>query len=171
MHAVLDELGKTSLPHHQALEVFSAKALAARDYLTAFKLADRRCRIEPPPLAHCYVLRADASFNLGDAIAARADLVDALRIVPDDLAALVNTFREIGFTRKQRLAVLYESDPHFRARLFAFIGKLRGWTVQAFRSFEDAIQWLSSEESTSTRLPVKNPGACAMSNSMPTISP
>jgi GT2 family glycosyltransferase len=88
MHAVLDELRKTPLPHHQALEVLSAKALAAHDYLTAFKLADRRCRIDPPPLAHCYVLRADASFKLGDAEAARADLKDALLITPDDLAAL-----------------------------------------------------------------------------------
>jgi GT2 family glycosyltransferase len=34
------------------------------------------------------VLRADASFKLGDAEAARADLKDALLIAPDDLAAL-----------------------------------------------------------------------------------
>jgi GT2 family glycosyltransferase len=88
MHAVLDELRKTPLRHHQALEVLSAKALAAHDYLTAFKLVDRRCRIDPPPLAHCYVLRADASFKLDDAEAARADLKSALLIAPDDLAAL-----------------------------------------------------------------------------------
>jgi hypothetical protein len=62
---------------------------------------------------------------------------------PNDLVTLVNTFREVGFTHKQRLAVLYGSDPHHRARLFAFIAKLRGWKVQAFDSFEKAVLWLS----------------------------
>jgi hypothetical protein len=62
---------------------------------------------------------------------------------PDDLVVMVNTFHEIGFTRRHRLAVLYSSDPHHRARLFAFIAKLRGWRVQAFDSFEEAVTWLS----------------------------
>jgi hypothetical protein len=62
---------------------------------------------------------------------------------PNDLAVLVNTFREMGFTHRQRLAVLYRSDPHHRARLFAFIAKLRGWSVQAFDDFEKALAWLS----------------------------
>ncbi len=62
---------------------------------------------------------------------------------PNDLVTLVNTFREVGFTQKQRLAVLYGSDPHHRARLFAFIAKLRGWKVQASDSFEEAVAWLS----------------------------
>lgn len=63
---------------------------------------------------------------------------------PDDLATLVGIFREVGFTHKQRLAVLYAEDPHHRARLFAFIAKLRGWKVQAFDSFEQALLWLSA---------------------------
>jgi hypothetical protein len=62
---------------------------------------------------------------------------------PNDLAVLVNTFREMGFTHRQRLAVLYRSDPHHRARLFAFIAKLRGWSVHAFDDFEKALAWLS----------------------------
>lgn len=66
---------------------------------------------------------------------------------PNDLAVLVNTFREIGFTHRQRLALLYSSDPHHRARLFAFIAKLRGWSVQAFDSFEEAVTWLSGARS------------------------
>jgi hypothetical protein len=65
---------------------------------------------------------------------------------PNDLVTLVNTFHEVGFTHKQRLAVLYGSDPHHRARLFAFIAKLRGWKVQAFDNFEEAIIWLSEVE-------------------------
>jgi hypothetical protein len=71
----------------------------------------------------------------------------------DDLIALVNTFREIGFTRQQRLAVLYRSDPHHRARMFAFLSTLRGWTVRAFDDFEKALSWLSEdmEAARSTR--------------------
>jgi hypothetical protein len=61
-----------------------------------------------------------------------------------DLIEIVNTFREIGFTHQQRLAILYHSDPHRRARLFAFLSKLHGWTVQAFGDFEEALHWLSS---------------------------
>jgi hypothetical protein len=64
----------------------------------------------------------------------------------DDLVTLVNTFREIGFTRQQRLAVLYKSDPHRRAGMFASIARLRGWSVKAFHEFEDAVTWLSGAE-------------------------
>ena len=55
---------------------------------------------------------------------------------PADLIELVNTFREVGFTHEQRLAILYHSDPHHRARLFAFLSIVRGWNVQAFGDFE-----------------------------------
>jgi len=65
---------------------------------------------------------------------------------PAELAALVETFHQAGFTRKHRLAVLYRSDPHHGARCFAFIGTLRGWKVRAFEEFEKALFWLSEEE-------------------------
>jgi hypothetical protein len=65
---------------------------------------------------------------------------------PTDLAHLVNTFREMGFTHDQKLAVLYGSDPHHRAKMFAFIGTLRGWHVAAFGSFEEAMGWLWDDE-------------------------
>jgi hypothetical protein len=64
---------------------------------------------------------------------------------PADLAAMVDTFREIGFTRELRLAVLYHSDPHRRARLFSLLGIMRGWSVRAFGDYEQAILWLSEE--------------------------
>ena len=69
----------------------------------------------------------------------------------EDLIALVNTFCEIGFTRQQRLAVLYHSDPHHRARLFAFLSTLRGWTVRVFDDFEKALSWLSSGAEAAVR--------------------
>src|SRR5262245_39164333 len=54
-----------------------------------------------------------------------------------ELGALVGTFREAGFSRRQRLAVLYRNDPHRGARMFAFIGIMRGWQVRAFGDFEE----------------------------------
>src|SRR5262245_32806855 len=66
---------------------------------------------------------------------------------PAQLAALMDTFREAGFGRQQRLAVLYRSDPHGGARLFAFIGRIRGWQVRAFTEFEEALHWLSDAQS------------------------
>src|SRR4030095_14892734 len=62
---------------------------------------------------------------------------------PSDLAALVDTFRESGFSRQQRLAVLYRVDPHHGARMFAFISAMKGWHVQAFADFEKALLWLT----------------------------
>lgn len=63
-----------------------------------------------------------------------------------DLSELVNTFPEVGFSTDLRLAILYRSDPHKRARLFAFLSAMHGWKVQAFGDFERAILWLSKQE-------------------------
>lgn len=76
-----------SLPHYQALELLAADALTNRDYARAFKFADRRCRIPPHALAHCFVLRAEALHGLGDIAGARRDINNALEIDPDHIAA------------------------------------------------------------------------------------
>ena len=60
-----------------------------------------------------------------------------------DLMALVQMFREVGFSHGQRLALLYSTDPFRRVRRFAFLGTLRGWQVRAFNDFEKAIEWLA----------------------------
>jgi hypothetical protein len=70
---------------------------------------------------------------------------------PADLAELVSTFREAGFTHQQRLALLYHSDPYKRTRLFAFLSTVHGWHVRAFGSFEDALHWLSCNPETSDK--------------------
>jgi GT2 family glycosyltransferase len=74
-------------PHHQALELLCAKALERGDLATAYRLSDRRCRIRPLPDPHCFVLRAEALYRMADRTAAIDDLLVALRIAPDDLAA------------------------------------------------------------------------------------
>jgi hypothetical protein len=63
---------------------------------------------------------------------------------PADLAELVATFRKVGFSSGHRLAVLYRSDPYHRARLFAFLSTIHGWSVKAFGDYEAALLWLSS---------------------------
>jgi hypothetical protein len=81
----------------------------------------------------------------------------------NDLAALVDTFFGIGFSKKQRLAVLYTSDPHRRARLFSFICLMHGWQVKGFGSFENAMLWLSEESDVSNireeQIPVRRRSA------------
>ena len=68
---------------------------------------------------------------------------------PTELATLIDTFHRIGFSHQDRLAVLYTDDPHHRVRMFAFIGKLRGWLVRAFDDdFEQALTWLSDDAGT-----------------------
>ena len=118
-------------------------------------------------------LGAHGHFDLAASKAALAELVGACRkrginqalmdlralhpgpkpvFSPADLIALVNTFREIGFTHQQRLAILYGSDPHHRARLFAFLSTVRGWSVRAFSNFEESLHWLSSAPETAAQL-------------------
>ena len=63
-----------------------------------------------------------------------------------ELVLLMDTFRESGFTPEQRLAILYRSDPHHGARMFAFIGSMRGCQVRAFEDFEMALLWLSENQ-------------------------
>lgn len=74
-----------------------------------------------------------------------------LVFTPQDLAALVDTFCAIGFTSELRLALRYATDPHKRARMFAFLGTLRGWSIRAFGDYETALHGLAlsgSEETT-----------------------
>lgn len=101
-----------------------------------------------------------------------------------DLVELVETFRKAGFSPEQRLAILYHSDPHHRARLFAFLSTLRGWSVQAFADYEEAINWLSRENespvvdlrsSPGKTIPVRDlkrqPAAASMSRHAKSLRP
>ncbi len=114
-------------------------------------------------------LGAQGYFDLAASKAALADLATACRkrgiahamvdlralrpgpkpvFSPADVAELVNTFRAVGFTQQDRLAVLYHSDPHHRARLFAMLSTMHGYAVRAFANFEEALLWLSSGQET-----------------------
>jgi O-antigen biosynthesis protein len=74
-------------PHHESLELLAAVALADGNIAPGFRMADRRCRIAPVPEAHCYVLRGEASYQMGAKADAVADIAEALEIAPDNIAA------------------------------------------------------------------------------------
>jgi hypothetical protein len=59
-----------------------------------------------------------------------------------ELAALVGAFRDAGFSRHQRLAILYRQDVYGGVRNFTFFSRMRGMHVQAFYEFESAMLWL-----------------------------
>ncbi len=77
---------------------------------------------------------------------------DKPKFTTKELAALVNTFHDAGFTRKQRRAILYEWDVYGGVRNFTFFSRLRGLQVQAFPEFETAMLWLWKEPEDSAEL-------------------
>lgn len=63
----------------------------------------------------------------------------------DEVAGLVDTVHNAGFTEKQRLAILYEHDVWGIIQDFTLFSKMRGLQVQAFANFEEATSWLSGK--------------------------
>jgi hypothetical protein len=61
-----------------------------------------------------------------------------------DLHTLAMAFREMGFREKHKLAVLHRLDGGERAELFAMFASDRGWNVQAFGNYEEAVDWFSA---------------------------
>ena len=110
--------------HHLMLERRAALALTAQDFLTALTYADRRCRIEPPPASHCFVLRAEAAWRLGRREAALDDLAEALAINPADLGAnrrmLVWGKEDLRRQAAARL-IAHEQDPAILRRAIAVL--------------------------------------------------
>ena len=134
-------------PHHQSLELLATQALADGNIATAFKLADRRCRIPPEPEPHCYVLRGEASFQMGAKAAAVADIATALEIAPDNLVAnrrmlawadgpqqlraavaLIGQERHIESLRKAIQVLQQGGQPNF-ASVTVLDDTIEGWAV------------------------------------------
>ncbi len=63
------------------------QALQNNDYLTAFRCADRRCRVQPRAQSYHHVVRADALYLLGHPDLAMAALQRALELDPGDQQA------------------------------------------------------------------------------------
>jgi hypothetical protein len=59
-----------------------------------------------------------------------------------DVYKLACAFQEMGFRRDHRLAILHPFHGE-RAAFFAMCATERGWQVQAFVEFEEAMEWLA----------------------------
>ena len=113
-------------PHYESLELLAALALADGNIAPAFELADRRCRILPTPEAHCYVLRGEASYQMGRKADALADIAEALEIAPDDIAAnrRMLTWAEGRQQMKAALTLIrFENDFVFLSRAMSILQK------------------------------------------------
>src|SRR5579872_6045479 len=74
----------------------------------------------------------------------------------DDVYELVLSFKEMGFQKKHRLAILYRSSgsehveffamrPGERAEFFARCAAEKGWNVRAFDDYGQAMEWFGAE--------------------------
>jgi O-antigen biosynthesis protein len=119
-------------PHHQALELLSARALARGDVPTAFRLSDRRCRIAPLPGPECYVLRGDALFRMGNRQAALADIARAIEIAPNDIVANRRMLAWCDGPHQNGAALVLIAGDHDAETLRQAIGVLRRTGKVAF---------------------------------------
>jgi len=163
----------SGLQHHLLLERRAARALSAQDFRLALAYADRRCRIDPPPAAHCFVLRAEANWHLGRQKAALSDLTEALSISPKDInanrrmllwskddrrqAAASNLIAhdETPNTVRSAIAVLQASGERRWAAVSVFDSHLAGWVAWSGESEIEAT--ISSEDGTLTSVLAADP--------------
>jgi hypothetical protein len=59
---------------------------------------------------------------------------------------LAKQFQLMGFTERNRLAVLHRYRAGEGAEFFAMCAEERNWHVRAFEDFEEAIGWFTHEE-------------------------
>jgi len=58
-----------------------------------------------------------------------------------DLYQLALTFKETGFRKHHRLALLHRYRAGERAEFFAICASDQGWNVRAFEDYEHAVEW------------------------------
>ena len=130
-------------PHHQALEVLCAKALARGDLLVAYRLGDRRCRIRPLADPHCFVLRAEALYRMGEHSAAIEDLLEAVHIAPDDIVAN-RRLLAWGLPRHQvaaaRVLIDRERDVHTLRQAVVALRESGSAAVASLRVYDDFVE-------------------------------
>ena len=150
-------------PRHQALELAASDALARGAYAEAFALADRRCRIHPPPEAHSYVLRAEAAYGLGDRKGALADLGMAVAISPDDISANRRLFAwGRGKAQEVAAAALIAADrqPKTLRKCIAFLRRRGRRSFAAATILDDAVRgWAAWPRDDRVEVTIASEGA------------
>jgi hypothetical protein len=68
------------------------------------------------------------------------------RMSVTDLWYLAIELRNLLKPFSQKMALLYQLEPCDQAEFFTLCAKNRGFKIRAFTSFEDAIEWLISNE-------------------------
>jgi O-antigen biosynthesis protein len=149
-------------PHHQALELLALRALSTGRAKTAFELADRRCRVAPSPNAHCYLLRAEASYRMGEIAEAISDLERALEISPQDILVNRRMLAWAAGLRQQAAAVAILAGDRDNDALRTALALLHKLGQRAFASvavLEDVIQgWAAWSHEGPAQLSVANAG-------------
>lgn len=137
---MMDGVSLDPARHAGDLAVAAARALRAGDLRRAYALADRRCRIRPPPEANDFLLRAAARRALGDVEGADADTRMAATVEPDNPIATRWLLRASDDAVRQRAALRIlasETDARLLGDAIAVLPGAVGPAVGAFTS--DAV--------------------------------
>ena len=151
--------------HLDSLVSTAARALRAGQYVQAFALADRRCRIPPAAEASHYLLRAAALARLGDRDGAQEDMRRALEIDPENLVANRSLLAggstderrraaEILLRHERRWPVLAEAVANLAKAGIAAVGSMeasllhaQGWFAWCGRApLQLRVTWQGGEE-------------------------
>ncbi|HEY1922443.1 MAG TPA: hypothetical protein VGG44_06730 [Tepidisphaeraceae bacterium] len=62
-----------------------------------------------------------------------------------EVYTLAMAFREMGFGKNHRLAVLHRYRSGERSEFFAITAQDHGWNVQAFEDYKEALDWFATE--------------------------
>jgi hypothetical protein len=95
------------------------------------------------------VARACVERGIGLALLDVRDLYTDLRLA--DVYSLSRAFREMGFRRTDRLAILHRYNSAEKADFFAMCAADGGWDVRAFEDFEQAMEWFGTPRAADCR--------------------
>ena len=143
-----DDFSLDPARHAGDLAVGAARALRAGDIHRAYTLADRRCRIRPPPDANDFLLRAAARRAMGDAEGAQKDIQIAAEIEPENPIAMRWLLNAAKTTDRRRAALKIlqgESDHRLLSEAVSILAASGapavGCFTAGFGSIEGWIAW------------------------------
>lgn len=146
--------------HH--LELLAAQALARGEAALAFELADRRCRVGRPE-AHVFLLRAEASYRMGERRSSIADLAAAIELAPNDIPSnrkLLDWSR--GRQQEEAALALLSADQDFAvlARAIAVLWGRRERRFARVTVLDEVIQgWAAWDSDLPVEITISGEGS------------